>query len=362
MKAKSVLFFLGIFVMGVFLSLFFYRETKLGNISFSFSEIGGVKNTRTIQKNVKNLITENPKESEKIEEEEKTYTLLFTGDIMLDRGVKTMTERHGGGDYNFPFLNIYEDLRKADLLFGNLESMISDKGRDLGGLYSFRADPRAMSGLSFAGFDIVSLANNHTFDYGREAFEDTMKRLTKEEIAYTGAGFSKEEVHSPAIINLDETKVGFLGYTTFLYPYAFATNERSGITDFSLEKMKEDIKNAKNKVDFLAVTFHYGDEYQKKPNENQILLSQRAIDYGADVVIGHHPHVTQPVEKYEEKYIAYSLGNFVFDQYFSEETMSGFMLEMEIKESGEVIEASKVYYRLNDYYQPKVTKREKISH
>ncbi len=290
---------------------------------------------------------------------EKSYTVLFTGDIMLNRGVKHMVEKHGQ-DYTFPFLNIKETLWKADILFGNLESVISDRGTRIGSIYSFRADPAAVKGLSYAGFDVVSLANNHAFDYDREAFEDTMAILKEKRISYTGAGFNEKEAHSPTILTLDDsTKIGFLGYTEFLYPYAYADKDLSGITNLTKENLKKDIEKAKKEVDLLIVTFHYGDEYQKKPNEYQKKISRKAVDYGADIIIGHHPHVAQPVEKYNEKYIVYSLGNFIFDQYFSEETMRGFMFEIEIKEK-KIVGASKIHYELNEYYQPKVVKIKKI--
>ncbi len=288
---------------------------------------------------------------------ETSYTILFTGDIMLDRGVRYMTEKHGNNDYTFPFAKISEVLNEGDVVFGNLESVISDQGWDVGGLYSFRALPEAMKGLSYAGFDVVSLANNHAFDYTREAFEDTMRRLSDNNILYTGAGFDKEEAHLPKTILLgpEETSIGFLGYTEFLFPYAVATEERSGITDFTLENMKRDIEKAKEEIDVLVVTFHYGNEYQKQPNARQRELSKKAIDYGADIVIGHHPHVTQPVEKYNGKYIAYSLGNFIFDQAFSEETMKGFILKAKVK-NREIVKVEKIPYRLNEYYQPKPVK------
>lgn len=296
------------------------------------------------------------KEKETVEE---THTLLFAGDIMLDRGVEHMVKKHGE-NYSFPFLNIKETLDSADILFGNLESMISDKGYNVGSIYSFRAPVEALEALRFAEFDVLNLANNHTFDYTREAFEDTMKRLNEVNIHYTGAGLTKEEAHSPAIITLaEDTKVGFLGYTEFLFENAYAKEEKSGITSFSEEQMKEDIEKAKELTSFLVVTFHYGSEYHKTPNEKQKNWSKLAIDYGADLVIGHHPHVTQPVENYNGKYIAYSLGNFIFDQYFSEETMSGFLLEVKIQKN-KVISVKKVHYRLNEFYQPKITRKEDL--
>ncbi len=311
--------------------------------------------------NIENIeeVVDEIKEEEEVEEEPQEYTLLFTGDIMLNRGVKHMVKTHGE-DYTFPFLKIKDTLSDADILFGNLESMISDKGRDVGGIYSFRAKPEAMEGLVFAGFDIVTLANNHTFDWGREAFEDTMKRLSENNILYTGAGFNEEESHSPVIISLDDNfNVGFLGYTEFLFPSAMATSERSGVTTLTKENMERDIKKAKEEVDFLVVTFHYGTEYQKTPNRNQKIWSEGAIDFGADIVIGHHPHVTQPVEVYSDKYIAYSLGNFIFDQYFSEETMKGFMLEVKFIDNN-IAEINKIHYKLNEFYQPEFVEREAV--
>ncbi len=288
---------------------------------------------------------------------EEEHTLIFTGDIMLDRGVKYMVEKYGE-DYSFPFLKI-KDFMEADIIFGNLESVISDKGEKMGSIYSFRAKPESLEGLSYAGFNILSLANNHAFDYGRDAFEDTMKRLKEAGIAYTGGGFNKKEAHSPSIINLgkDNLRIGFLGYTEFLSSYAFAKEDMSGITNFN--NLKEDIERAKEKTDILIISFHYGDEYQKEPNEKQKELSRSAIDFGADLVIGHHPHVIQPVEKYNDKYIFYSLGNFVFDQYFSEETMRGFMVKLKIR-GKEISSLRKIHYTLNNYYQPEFTKEEII--
>jgi poly-gamma-glutamate synthesis protein (capsule biosynthesis protein) len=287
----------------------------------------------------------------------KTYKMIFAGDIMLDRGVRKMIKDYGE-DYGFPFLNIKDDL-EADIVFANLESMISDQGENIGSIYSFRAEPKAINGLKYAGFNVVSLANNHTFDYDRPAFEDTMQRLTDAGIIYAGAGFNQQEAHSVKIIELDDFKVGFLAYTEFLYPYTFANENRSGVTTLNRENLERDIVKAKDEVDFLIVTFHCGDEYQEKPNQNQITWSESAIDYGADMVIGHHPHVTQPIKKYNDKYIAYSLGNFVFDQYFSEETMSGFLFEIEIQE-GKITSAKKKHYKLNEYYQPEVYQEEVI--
>lgn len=284
-------------------------------------------------------------------EEKPEIKLYFVGDIMLDRGVLYYIQKNN--DWKWPFLNIAQDLQEADLLFGNLESMISDKGYDLGGKYSFRAPPQTMQGLTYAGFDILSVANNHSFDYTREAFADTLKRLKKENILYVGGGFNYEEAHTVKIKEIKDTKIGFLAYTNVGFSAWQATQNEPGIAwvdESSLDVLKNDIKEAKKSVDILIVSFHFGQEYEKEPDENQKLLAESALKAGADIIVGHHPHVVQSLEKNEQGIIAYSLGNFVFDQYFSEETMSGAILQVLVKDK-EIIKAELMKTKINSQYQ-----------
>jgi len=287
------------------------------------------------------------------EKEPTSFTLMFVGDIMLDRGVKNMVYKQGEGDYKFPFLKIQPYLQEADILFGNLESMISDKGRHMGGKYSFRAEPQAMEGLSYAGFDVVSVANNHVFDYGREAMEDTFLRLEEAGISYTGGGFTEKEAYSPVIKEAGESKIAFLAYTNLAAPYWTAQEERSGIAWLEKERMQADVKKASKEADLIVVSFHYGYEYHLKPNAFQVEVSRAAIEAGAHLVVGHHPHVVQPVEEYQGGYIAYSLGNFIFDQAFSEETMKGLILKVKVKE-GEIEEVISIETKINQYFQPEI--------
>jgi len=298
--------------------------------------------------------------------EENKITMIFVGDIMLDRGVKNMVDKHGDGDFRFPFLKIADYLNEADIVFGNLESVISDKGAKVGSIYSFRAEPEAIDGLVSAGFNIVSVANNHVFDYGRLAMEDNFLRLREAGIAYVGGGFSEEEAYSPVIKEIEngsasspQTKIAFLAYTNLGSPHWVAKGENSGIAWLEKERMEKDIKEAKNLADLIIVSFHYGDEYQLKPNQFQISVSQAAIDAGANLVIGHHPHVVQPVEKYNKGHIAYSLGNFIFDQDFSKETMRGLMLKVIVQE-GEIKDVIPVETKINQYYQPEIVAKEEL--
>jgi len=286
---------------------------------------------------------------------EKPIILMFIGDVMLDRGVKYMVEKYGGDDYKFPFLKIAEYLQKADILFGNLEGPISDKGVKVGSIYSFRANPEAIEGLVFAGFDVLSAANNHIFDYGREAMEDTFLRLKRAGIDFIGGGFNENQAHSPLIKEVRGTKIAFLAYTNLGTPYWSAKEERSGICWLKEEKLKENIKEAKKSADLVVVSMHFGEEYLSSPTPEQEFFARLAIDSGADLVIGHHPHMIQPVERYKQGYIAYSLGNFVFDQSFSEETMKGLLLKV-LVENGKIKELIPVEVKINQYFQSEIIK------
>lgn len=267
--------------------------------------------------------------------EDSQIIIFAVGDIMLDRGVEHKINKQGKGNFKFPFLKIAEDLKKADILFGNLEGTISDKGKKVGSIYSFRANPKAMNGLVFAGFDILSLANNHMLDYQKFALEDTMHRLKENNIDYVGAGFNKTEAFSLKIKEVKNTKIGFLAYTD-LGPKIWQAGENNSgiawITEQDIEKIKKDISAAKQKTDVLIISLHSGEEYLPDASHFQISFSKACIDAGADLIIGHHPHVIQKTEKYKNAWIAYSLGNFIFDQSFSQETMQGLLLKIIIKD------------------------------
>jgi poly-gamma-glutamate synthesis protein (capsule biosynthesis protein) len=283
----------------------------------------------------------------------KQVSLIFVGDIMLDRGVEWEIEKNGKGDFRFPFLKIAEELQKADILFGNLEGPISDKGQKVGSIYSFRMDPKTIDGLLFAGFDVLSVANNHMFDYSRKAMEDTFSRLREAGISYAGAGINEAEAYSPIIKNVNGTKIAFLAFTNLGVPSWEAAADKPGMALFSKDKLEDAIKNAKNRSDLVVVSFHFGDEYKASPTQEQKTIAQLAVDSGADLVVGHHPHVIEPVEEYKGKYIAYSLGNFIFDQNFSEETMKSLMLKVFV-ENGKIKEVVPVEVKINQNFQPEI--------
>jgi gamma-polyglutamate biosynthesis protein CapA len=267
-------------------------------------------------------------------EKHRSITLLFVGDILLDRGIFWGIHTYGKDNWKWPVLPIAKTLQEADILFGNLESQISDKGYNVGSIYSFRADPKSIQTLQYAGFDVLSVTNNHSFDYTIEAFKDSLSRLRAANIAYTGGGLSEKEAHSPIIKEVRGTNIGFLAYTNS-GSASWAANENHGgiawIDSSTLETLTQDIQNAKPQVDILVVSLHAGVEYATEPNEFQKKFAKTAIDTGADLVVGHHPHVLQPLKRYKNGWIVYSLGNFLFDQRFSEETMKGAILKIVVK-------------------------------
>ena len=273
--------------------------------------------------------------------EYKEIKILFVGDIMMTRSVEARIKSLNK-KFIFPFLNILDYLRSFDYVIANLEGAISDKGTKMGSKYSFRMKPDVAEALSKTNINVVNLANNHIFDYGKIAFEDTLKNLEKNNIKYFGNSYE------PLIIEKEGIKIGFLGFSDFLKHLEVKEN-KIGIAVVN-DNLSEIIKKAKEKVDILIVSFHWGEEYKKIANERQRKLAKIAIDSGADLVIGHHPHVIQNIEKYKGKFIFYSLGNFIFDQNFSKETMIGVGVEVYIRSK----KIENIYFRkfyLNNNFQ-----------
>ena len=184
------------------------REVILISV-FTISLIGGgyfFVGPKTIEVDQKNIASVSSFSEDVFK---KPITVILTGDIMLDRGVEYIVK----DDWRFPFLKIADYFKEADIVFGNLEGPISDKGTKVGSIYSFRANPKAIEGLTYANFNVLSLANNHSFDYGPLALKDTFLRLNKAGIDFCGGGLNETEAFSPVIKNINGTKIGFLAYT-----------------------------------------------------------------------------------------------------------------------------------------------------
>ncbi|MDQ6847583.1 MAG: CapA family protein [Candidatus Dormibacteraeota bacterium] len=256
-------------------------------------------------------------------------TIAITGDVMLGRSVNAQIL---ASIDRYPFNETADYLEGFDLTVGNLECVVSALGAPVPNKpYHFRADPRSFARLNAAGFDIVSLANNHSGDYGRAAFTDMLAQLPAHGLTPVGAGLTLNAAHSPVLRTVRTTTAGFLAYCE-IAPTSFAATRTSpGHAWLDTALMRSDIASVRPHVDFLIVFMHWGIEYQHTESGHQQSLARSAIEAGADFVVGSHPHVIQPFETYAGRPIVYSLGNFVFDEMLSDDVRRGEVLTLTVQ-------------------------------
>ncbi|HEV7678155.1 MAG TPA: CapA family protein [Candidatus Dormibacteraeota bacterium] len=256
-------------------------------------------------------------------------TIAITGDVMLGRSVGDRILATGD---RFPFNDTADFLHDFDLTVGNLECVVSRQGQPVPNKpYHFRADPTCYGRLNAAGFDVVSLANNHSGDFGTAAFADMLAALPDHGIAPLGAGMNLTAAHQPVIRTVRATTVGFLAYCEIV-PMSFAATATSpGHAWLDTALMRADIAALRQHVDFLVVFMHWGLEYVTRDTAAQQATARRAVEAGADVVVGSHPHVIQPSETYAGKPIVYSLGNFVFDEMYEDAVRRGNVLTLTVQ-------------------------------
>ena len=248
-------------------------------------------------------------------------TIAAVGDIMLGGTATPELEQFG---YDYPFEHVREWLTKADVAFGNLEGPLTDRGESATNKqFVFRSPPEKVAGaLARAGIRVVSLANNHSMDYGTVGLSDTMRVLDQAGIRYAGAGDSLAAARRPAVIDVNGTRVAFLAYSLTFPPEFWATPKTPGTPFGHEDHVRADIAAARKRADVVIVSFHWGREGTTVLRDYQALLGRAAIDAGASAVLGHHPHILQAVERYRDGVILYSLGNFVFGSYSEQATRS----------------------------------------
>lgn len=238
-----------------------------------------------------------------------TVRLRAVGDIMMAGPMGRLMERKGR---NYPFARMRTLLRSADVTFGNCECCIATCGQPIPKAFNFRADPRGARALAENGFTVVSLANNHAWDFGREALLETVRRLRGVGVGTVGAGPDAAAAHSLCVVQRKGLRIGFLAYLGLLPPLVPESAHAPCLAMASVEAIRQEVAAARPQVDVLIVSLHAGEEGASAPTVRQREFAQAAIDAGADLVIGHHPHVVQPLKIYRGKPICYSLGNFVF--------------------------------------------------
>jgi poly-gamma-glutamate synthesis protein (capsule biosynthesis protein) len=286
----------------------------------------------------------------------RTWTLFAGGDILLDRGVY-QTIRVNGKGVDFPFDGgtaeitgrtccsgfgwevpqarrtgnagaMRQLISGADVAIANFENPAPNRVRWHTKGTVFSADPGIINGLVDAGIDYVSIANNHIGDAGDQGILQTIANLKKRGLAYSGAGKDLAAARKPAILEANGTKVAILAYDAIAKAY-FAGEDEPGSSQLSLRRATTDIKRARQAgADVVIVFPHWGTEYRASPFTTQQALARDILDAGADMIIGNHAHYAAAVEIHDGKPIWYALGNFVFDQTWSEPTMEGITLEL----------------------------------
>jgi poly-gamma-glutamate synthesis protein (capsule biosynthesis protein) len=239
-------------------------------------------------------------------------TILFTGDIMLARGVETLMETEG---LDYPFKGIRDMLAEHEAVVGNFEASIPKQHWHTPGYsMTFSVLPEAATALSRVGFTHLTLANNHAYDYGKDGYASTRAALNENGIMVAGDPYSISE-DDVLYTDIGDVRIAIIPINT-----VFGMPET--------KKMQDVLHAAEAASDVQIVSIHWGEEYRPRANETQRLLAYALIDAGADAIVGAHPHVVQDIEEYRGAPIFYSLGNFIFDQYWEDAVQEGITVAM----------------------------------
>lgn len=232
------------------------------------------------------------------------------GDIMLAGKWASQLKKSG---YELPFRSVRQVLTSSDITIANLESPITIDGKEFSEKkFRFRAEPPVAAALRASGINLVTLANNHSMDFGGDALLDTLHHLNGNGVAWVGAGENLAEARKMALYTIKGKKIAFLGYSLTQPVEFFAGQNRPGTAPGYEKWVTADITSARKQADLVIVSFHWGKEATSNVQTYQRSAAHKAIEAGADVIIGHHPHILQGIERYKSGIIFFSLGNFVF--------------------------------------------------
>lgn len=261
---------------------------------------------------------------------ESEISISAVGDIMLGSWVVDVIKKEG---IDYPFLETRHHLKSSDIAIGNLEAPFTLDGEPFEKKFNFKVPPSYAKGLLMGGISVVTLANNHMLDYGDTGLFSTLETLNNVGIDYSGAGRTIDEAHKPTIVNVREKRIAFFGYS-MTFPTEFYAKEDSAGTAYPTEELlRQNLQMVRDSVDFIVTSFHWGAEKRETPKDYQVYFAHLAIDSGADLVLGHHPHVLQGLEVYKNRLIAYSLGNFAFGSY-SQHATESIILKVFLRENG----------------------------
>ncbi len=262
----------------------------------------------------------------------KAATLVFLGDIAPGRSMEAQLARYGPAA---PWEGLAPLLETADLVVANLESVLTTQGHPLDKEYLIRAHPLWAQTLIDAGLDLVTVANNHALDYGQVGLDETLATLKESDIDAIGASASDDnsQSHRPALFNLNGVRVAVLGYAALRWNGSRDVPATDRVAWAEPDAVQASVRAAREQADFVIVLLHAGTEYADEPSPDQVAVARAAIDAGAALVVGHHPHVTQTVEQYKQGLIVYSLGDALFD-IPRPAAMRGHLLRVHVTEEG----------------------------
>ena len=236
-----------------------------------------------------------------------SVTLSAVGDLILSGRYDRVAQ---SGEVGAVFARIHSELQSADIALGNLECPLTSQGMPREDKLCLKGDPLYAQTLASAGFDVVSLANNHVTDYGPRGLADTVDALNASGLKHTGAGKDLATAGEPVIMTRNGVTIGFLSYChASTKAPVFASDGSWGVSPLELDQVLKDIRHWAPKLDQLVLLLHWGLEYSPMPTPDQVDLAHRAVDAGASLIIGHHSHMIQGIEHYKGAVIAYSLGN-----------------------------------------------------
>ena len=257
-------------------------------------------------------------------------SLVFAGDTTLDSAPGALIER--GGDPLTAFAPLFA---QADVRLANLECVVATTGDAGDKIFTFRAHPRVLPVLR-RHLDGVTLANNHSGDYGRVAFAQMLGLLQEAGLAQAGGGLNLQQAHTPWVVERKGLRIAILSYNEFM-PRSFeADHDAPGTAWSEDEQVVDDVRAARqvHRADLVLAFMHWGWENEPRANARQRDLARLLIDAGADAVIGGHPHVTQDIEHYRGKPIVYSVGNFVMKETDNEQQRQGWLLRLQLDPEG----------------------------
>ncbi len=301
----------------------------------------------------------------KVDDNENEFTASFVGDMMFGRHVNDVINQHGP---DFLFKKIKPIFNQSDYVSGNFENPVLLQNEEIyektpKHIHLF-APKESVQAAKDAGFSIINLANNHMMDYGPVALAETIETFDEADLPHVGAGSNVEEATNIEYSNINGTKVATVGFTDALVAGFSAHDFTAGVARATPENIVPTLQMAEENADLVIVNVHWGVEYNKNPNKRQEEMAHAISDAGADVIVGHHPHVLSDIELYNDTVIFYSLGNFIFDQGWTrtkDSAIAQYHIDQEGKKSVEIIplriKEAQPYVTKNPYYRNKIFKQ-----